>query len=90
MLSQHDDPNALLSKQMSRDVLFRDSLAGISGAERELLGESGTGRDAGGSGGSRSKGGDSLRGGRRRRRKRGRNSKVSGGLADARVVRGHP
>ena len=63
-------------------ALFRESIVGIAGAEKELLGEAGMSRDTG----SGSKSGDSLRGSRGRRRKRGRNSKASGGLADAREV----
>ena len=83
-LAQHD-PNATPLKTNAVTV-FRESPAGTAGAERELLAEAGIGRNRGGGG---SKGGDCLRGSRGRRRKGGRKSKPSGGLADAREVCGH-
>ena len=88
ILTEHKKPFLLkmaecTPAQKQKRHAFRESLLGIAGAEREVLGEAGTGRDTGGSG---LKSGDSLRRGRGRRRKRGRNSKSSGGLADTREV----
>ena len=67
-------------------VVARDALAGIAGG-RDMVGHSGELASVGGDGGDASKTGDSLGGGRGRRRKRGRgDQKFRVGLADARKV----